>query len=84
MITPMRVAITGVKVVAMDSMLYVAGGWDGQQRLRSGDNYNPDTKVWTALPEMMMPRFNHSLAVVQGRLVLMGGYQGTQTTWNVG
>ena len=30
MITPMRVAITGVKVVAMNSMLYVAGArWVG-------------------------------------------------------
>ena len=27
----------GVKVVAMNSMLYVVGGWDGQQRLRSGE-----------------------------------------------
>lgn len=37
MITPMRVARIGVKVVAMNSMMYVAAGWDGQQRLRSGE-----------------------------------------------
>ena len=45
--------------------------------------FNPDTKVWTALPDMMVPRSNHSLAVVQGRLVVMGGYQGTETTSKV-
>ena len=58
----------------------MVGGWDGQQRLRSGEMFNPDTKVWTALPDMMLPRSNHSLAVVQGRLVVIGGYQGTETT----
>ena len=42
--------------------------------------YNPDTKVWTAQLDMMVPRSNHSLAVVQGRLVVFGGYQGTETT----
>ena len=30
-----------------------------------------------------MPRSNHSLAVVQGRLVVIGGYQGTETTSKV-
>ena len=32
MITPMRVVRTGVKVVAKNSVMYVAGGWDGQQK----------------------------------------------------
>jgi len=31
MITPMRVARTGVKVVAKNSVMCVAGGWDGQR-----------------------------------------------------
>ena len=83
MISPMRMPRSGVKVVAMNSMLYVVGGWDGRQRLRSGEMYNPDTKVWTALPDMMVPRSNHSLAVVQGRLVVIGGYQRTETTSKV-
>jgi len=37
MITPMRVDMMGLKVVAMNRMMNVAGGWDGQQRLGSGD-----------------------------------------------
>ena len=45
--------------------------------------YNPDTKEWTALPEMMVPRSNHSLAVVHGRLMVIGGYQGIETTSKV-
>ena len=73
----------GVKVVVMNSMLFVVGGWDVQQRLMSGEMYYPDTKVWTALPDMMVPRYNHSLVVVQKRLVVICGYQGTETTSKV-
>ena len=51
--------------------------------LSSGEMYNPDTKMWTALPDMMVPRSNHSRAVVQGRLVVIGGYQRTETTSKV-
>ena len=32
---------------------------------------------------MKTPRSNHRLAVVQGRLVAMGGYQGIETTKKV-
>jgi hypothetical protein len=32
---------------------------------------------------MMVPRSNNSLAMVQGRLVGIGGYQGTETTSKV-
>jgi len=37
------------------------------------------------VPDMMVRRPNHSLAVVQGRLVVIGGYQGqgTETTSKV-
>ena len=31
------------------------------------------TKEWTDLPEMNTPRLNHSLAVIQGKLVAIGG-----------
>ena len=33
----------------------------------------------TALPDMLVPGSNHNLAVVQGRLLGIGGYQGTET-----
>ena len=37
--------------------------------------------MWTALPEMMVPRSNHSLAVVQGRrLVVMAGWGWEKTS----
>merc|ERR1719153_1477178 len=32
---------------------------------------------------MKVPRSNHSLVVVQGKIVAIGGYQGSETTWQV-
>ena len=52
-----------------------------QQRLRIVQHY---TKVLTGLTDMLVVvRSNHSLVVVQGRLVVIGGYQNTQTTSKV-
>ena len=79
----MRESRSGVKVVAMGGLLYVVGGWDGHQRLRSGEVLNPDTQMWSDLPNMDTPRADHSMAVVQGKLVVMGGYQGWETTKRV-
>ena len=37
--------------------------------------------MWTALPDMMVPRSSHSLAVVQGRrLVVMAGWGREKTS----
>ena len=82
-IKPMKVSRSGVKVVAMDNMLYVVGGWNGTRRLRSGEVYNPETQEWTDLPDMDTPRSNHSLAVVQGKIVVIGGYTGEDATSKV-
>ena len=55
-----------------------------QQRLRIIGMYNTFSKVWTGLPGMLVVvRSYHSLVVVQGRLVVIGGYQDTQTTSKV-
>ena len=46
--------------------------------------YNTYTKVCTSLPDMLVVvRSNHSLVLVQGRLVVIGGYQDTETTIKV-
>ena len=46
--------------------------------------YNTFSKVGTGLPYMLVVvRSYHSLVFVQGRLVVIGGYQGTETTSKV-
>ena len=64
----------------------VCGGWVGWPAVVEewrGVQCIPDTRSWSTLPDMKTPRSNHSLAVVQGRLVAMGGYQGIETTKKV-
>ena len=70
-IRSMRESRSGVKVVAMGGLLYVVGGWDGHQRLRSGEVLNPDTQMWSDLPNMSShywtrPRCPQSLLFVFG------------------
>ena len=46
--------------------------------------YNTYTKVLTGLTDMLVVvRSNHSLVMVQERLVVIGGYQDTETTSKV-
>ena len=85
-INPMKVARDEVRAVAMDNRLYVVGGCDGSLEgdwdgvLRSGEVYDPATQEWTELPDMNLPRCAHSLVVLQGKLVVIGGYTGRDTT----
>ena len=56
----------------------VRGGWVGWAAEVDKWRYVTLTPR-TALPDMMVPRSNHNLAVVQGRLHGIGGFQGTET-----
>ena len=67
---------SGVKAAVLDNKLYVVGGWDGQNRMRSGEFYNPAKRQWEDLPEMIVPRSNYSLTVVDGQLLVAGGFDG--------
>ena len=44
---------SGVKAAVLDKKLYIVGGWDGQNRMRSGEVYNPAKRQWEDLPEMI-------------------------------
>ena len=71
---------SGVKAAVLDNKLFVVGGWDGQNRMRSGEVYNPTKRQWEDLPEMIVPRSNYSLTVVDGQLLVAGGYDGGNVT----
>ena len=68
----MGTARSGVAAAALDGLLYVMGGWDGVNRLRTGEVvhkhfpvhfnfdeqvYNPSTNRWRSLPRMNTPRW---------------------------
>ena len=71
---------SGVKAAVLGNKLYVVGGWDGQYRIRSGEVYNPAKRQWEDLPEMIVPRSNHSMTVVDGQLLVAGGFDGGNVT----
>ena len=77
---PMNVNRSGVKAVSIGDKIYVVGGWDGQKRLKSCEVFNVTDKTWSSLPDMMVPRSNHCLEVLDGRLFAIGGYEGSTTT----
>ena len=64
-----------------DGKLYLTGGWTGGllggRRLACGEVFDPQKKSWTALPEMTVPRSQHSMFLADGRLMVAGGYTGS-------
>ena len=71
---------SGVSAVGMGGQLYVVGGRNGNERLRSGEVYDPKKGKWKPLPDMNVPRSNFSLVVVYDQLMAFGGYDGHSVT----
>ena len=63
-----------VNAVSYKGFIYIVGGWDGNRRLRSAEMYDPILDKWTMLPEMQTPRASHDLAVINGCIIVVGGY----------
>ena len=62
-------------MAAKDGKLYVVGGWSlGAGKLACGEVFDPEKNCWSPLPEMLVPRYDHSLFVAEGRLTVAGGY----------
>ena len=53
-------------------MIYVVGGWDGTERLASGEVYDPCTRKWSSLPEMKTARSNHTVSLLGSKLFVAG------------
>jgi len=58
--------------------VYVAGGYDGTNRLQDCDEYDPSTNTWTSKADMPTPgRSGPAAAAVSGKVYVVGGYDGT-------
>ena len=71
---PMNVKRSRAKAVCIEDKIYVVGGWDGSRRLKTCEVYCVNDRTWSSLPDMLVPRSNHCLEVVNGRLLAIGGY----------
>ncbi|KAK3559672.1 hypothetical protein QTP86_013919, partial [Hemibagrus guttatus] len=56
------------------------GGCNGVSRLQTIKAFNPRTNSWRILSPMFNPRSNFGIEVMDGRLYVIGGYSGEETT----
>ncbi|KAF3833975.1 hypothetical protein F7725_025179 [Dissostichus mawsoni] len=59
------------------------GGFDGTTRLRSAEAYDPRRNTWHELSSMLSPRSNFGIEVLEGRIFVVGGFNGFNTSYDV-
>ncbi|GFO49724.1 kelch-like protein 10 [Plakobranchus ocellatus] len=59
--------------------MYVCGGFNGMECIRSVELYDPDTDHWSAVPSMPRGRSGLGLAAHNGRLYAVGGFDGVDS-----
>ena len=73
-LSPMGVPRAGHVMGALGSRLYVAGGLGETGDLLSFEAYEPRTDSWTQLTPLPSPHVGAAGAVLQGELLVLGGY----------
>ena len=58
---------------AMNDKVYIAGGCQGQEALKTCEVYNPLTDEWQLMPSLKVPRMSASMVCHKGRLYALGG-----------
>lgn len=62
----------------LNGAIYVGGGYDGQEYLKSMERLDLRECSWTLLSSMPTRRGCHSLTLLNEKLYATGGYDGTQ------
>ncbi|XP_077287869.1 kelch-like protein 7 [Arctopsyche grandis] len=77
-IAPLLVAVTNHSASVIDRKIYVTGGQtygNGKEVYTNKVQvYSVETNTWTYCAEMIHGRYNHSSAVLKGKLLVAGGY----------
>jgi len=78
-VTPMATARASHAMAVLDGRLYAAGGHNDDEDghtsyLTSVERYDPATNAWEAVAPMATARCNFAMAVVDGKLYAVGGY----------
>jgi N-acetylneuraminic acid mutarotase len=67
--------------VALNGKVYVMGGdtgdGPGQRQLASAEVFDPATGAWSAIADMPTPRNSMGAAVLEGKVYVMGGFDGS-------
>lgn len=65
---------TGAGIAAIDSHLYVIGGYDDDNPLSSCEKYDIINNMWTPLPELSYARGGVGVTVMGKQIIVVGGH----------
>ena len=68
---------------AMNGKVYIAGGCQGQEALKTCEVYNPLTNEWQLMPSLRTPRMSASMVCHEGRLYVLGGVNNSSRVLSV-
>lgn len=81
-VAPMAQRRAGFAAAVVHGLLYVCGGYDGQNFLRSAERFqpspDPDPGVWEPVAPMTVRRHCAAAASLGGRFYVCGGYDGRE------
>lgn len=63
----------GAVAAALAGLIYVCGGFNGQQSLCSAESFDPIRRTWEPLPSMTQQRMFAACVVVTGHMFVFGG-----------
>lgn len=76
---PMPSARASMGTAVMNGKLYVLGGYDRGECLKTVDTYDLQSNVWSSVAPMTVPRGRFDVAQLQGKLYACGGSNGTSS-----
>merc|ERR1712217_218605 len=59
-------------------MVFVMGGNNGDDALKTSEVFDPRLSAWVPLPELEEPRVDPALVATEGRFYVLGGHDGDQ------
>lgn len=73
-ITTLKTCFQNSGLAILDGHVYAIGGWDGNSRLDSVEQYDPGTNSWSFIPPMKMALTSPAVATLRGNLYVTGEY----------
>jgi DNA-binding CsgD family transcriptional regulator len=67
------VALSQYAIAAHEGNLYLFGGWDGKQYVKTAYRYDPDTDQWNESSSMDQARGLAAAVDLEGKIILIGG-----------
>lgn len=63
--------------------MWSAGGFTGNERIKSGEKYDPVNNRWERIPNMYNARSNFAIEIIDDMIFAIGGYNGISTMYHV-